>query len=231
VISAVADANPNTVVVLNTGDAVTMPWLSKVKGVVEAWYAGQDDGRNIAAVLFGDVNPSGKLPVSFPRSLNQVPANNPQRWPGVDGRVHYSEGLLMGYRWYTTKNIQPLFPFGYGLSYTQFRFSGLHVARSTGSSVAVSVNVTNTGKRAGADVAQVYVHDPRSTAEPVRQLRAFARVTLQPGQTRTVRLTLNRDAFAWWRTAVRNWTVSHGTYGILVGDSSANLPLRQQITM
>ena len=120
-ISAVAAANPDTVVVLNTGSAVTMPWLSQVKGVIEAWYPGQDDGDEIAAVLFGDVNPSGKLPVTFPRSLAQVPASTPAQWPGVDGTVQYSEGLLVGYRWYSTKHITPLFPFGYGLSYTTLR--------------------------------------------------------------------------------------------------------------
>jgi beta-glucosidase len=230
-ISAVARANPNIVVVLNTGSGVTMPWLSRVRSVVEAWYPGQDDGRNIAAVLFGDVNPSGKLPVTFPRSLNQVPANSATRWPGVNGRVQYTEGLLVGYRWYTTKNIQPLFPFGYGLTYSAFRFSGLHVASSSGSSKAVSVTVTNTGTRAGADVVQVYVHDPSSTGEPARQLRAFARVNVRPGQTRTVRFTLGRDAFAWWRPATRSWSVSPGTYTILAGDSSANLPLSQQVSM
>ena len=126
-ISAVAAANPNTVVVLNTGSAVTMPWLDQVKGVIEAWYPGQDDGDEIAAVLFGDVNPSGKLPVTFPQSLAQVPASTAAQWPGTNGTVQYSEGILVGYRWYTTKHITPLFPFGSGLSYTTFAFSHLDV--------------------------------------------------------------------------------------------------------
>jgi beta-glucosidase len=230
-ISAVADANPNSVVVLNTGAAVTMPWLSQVDAVVEAWYPGQDDGTDIAAVLFGDVNPSGKLPVTFPRSLSQVPANTQRQWPGVDGRVYYSEGLLVGYRWYTTKNIEPMFPFGYGLSYTTFRFSDLRVSKTSATTVTVSLKVTNTGSRTGADVAQVYVRDPRSTGEPTEQLRAFARVDLRPGQTRSVRLTLGGDAFAWWRPQTRDWTVTPGTYTVSVGDSSTSLALSQQVAL
>jgi beta-glucosidase len=219
------------VVVLNTGSGVTMPWLARVEGVVEAWYPGQDDGRNIASVLFGDVNPSGKLPVTFPQSLAQVPANGTRQWPGVDGRVHYSEGLLVGYRWYTTKNIEPMFPFGYGLSYTTFEFADLHVSKRSATTATVSVKVTNTGTRAGADVAQVYVRDPRSTGEPTEQLRAFARVELQPGQTKTARFTLDRSAFAWWRTATRSWTVTPGSYTISVGDSSTSLPLSQRVAI
>jgi beta-glucosidase len=221
-ISTVAAANPDTVVVLNTGSAVTMPWLDQVKGVIEAWYPGQDDGNEIAAVLFGDVNPSGKLPVTFPVSLAQVPAATAAQWPGVNGHVQYSEGVLVGYRWYTTKKIEPLFPFGAGLSYTTFAFSHLTV-RSTGAGrVTVAADVTNTGRRAGADVAQVYVGDPASTGEPAEQLKGFQRVTLQPGQTSRVTFTLDRNAFAWWNG---QWTVTPGSYGVMIGDSSANLPL------
>jgi beta-glucosidase len=209
-ISAVAAANPNTVVVLNTGSAVTMPWLSQVKGVIEAWYPGQDDGTEIAAVLFGDVNPSGKLPVTFPVSLAQVPASTAAQWPGTDGTVQYSEGMLVGYRWYTTKGITPLFPFGFGLSCTTFAFSDL-TARSAGDGRAVSADVTNTGRRAGADVAQLYVGDPASTGEPAEQLKGFQRVTLQPGQTTRVSFTLDQSAFAWWNNG---WTVTPGRYAL-----------------
>jgi beta-glucosidase len=221
-ISAVAAANPDTVVVLNTGSAVTMPWLSQVKGVVEAWYPGQDDGNEIAAVLFGDVNPSGKLPVTFPASLAQVPASTAAQWPGAGGTAQYSEGVLVGYRWYTTKGITPLFPFGAGLSYTTFAFSHLTVSRGLSGRMVVSANVTNTGQRAGSDVAQLYVGDPASTGEPAEQLKGFQRVTLKPGQTASVRFTLDRSAFAWWNG---QWTVSPGSYALMVGDSSANLPL------
>jgi beta-glucosidase len=228
-ISAVAAANPDTVVVINSGSAVTMPWLSKVKGVVEAWYPGQDDGDEIAAVLFGDVNPSGKLPVTFPRSLAQVPASTRQQWPGTGGKVHYSEGVLVGYRWYTTRHIRPLFPFGYGLSYTTFAFSHLAVRRDHHGRLIVRATVTNTGSRAGADVAQLYVADPAATGEPAEQLKGFQRVTLAPGRTRRVTFVLDRSAFAWWNPRTSGWTVSPGDYGIMVGDSSASLPLTTRV--
>jgi beta-glucosidase len=224
-ISAVAQANPDTVVVLNTGDAVTMPWINQVKGVIEAWYPGQDDGSDIAAVLFGDVNPSGKLPVTFPQSLAQVPAGTPAQWPGVNGDVHYSEGLLVGYRWYATRHLTPLFPFGYGLSYTRFAYSHLTARPGRGGTVTVTADVTNTGSRAGTDVAQLYVGDPAATGEPAEQLKGYQRVTLQPGQTRRVSFTLGQRAFAWWNEQASRWTVSPGRYALMVGDSSASLPL------
>ncbi|MGH3207734.1 MAG: glycoside hydrolase family 3 C-terminal domain-containing protein, partial [Trebonia sp.] len=196
-ISAVAAANADTVVVLNTGSAVTMPWLNGVKGVIEAWYPGQNDGNAIAAVLFGDVNPSGKLPVTFPQSLAQVPASTAAQWPGTDGQVQYSEGVLVGYRWYATKQIAPLFPFGYGLSYTSFAYSHLAVRPGRGG-YQVSADVTNTGQRAGADVAQLYVGDPASTGEPAEQLKGYQRVTLRPGQTTRVSFTVTSNDLAWW---------------------------------
>jgi beta-glucosidase len=230
-ISAVAAANPDTVVVINSGSAVTMPWLSKVKGVVEAWYPGQDDGDEIAAVLFGDVNPSGKLPVTFPRSLAQVPASTKRQWPGVGGKVHYSEGVLVGYRWYTSRHITPLFPFGYGLSYTSFAFSHLAVRRGHHGQLVVRATVTNTGSRAGADVAQLYVADPAAAGEPAEQLKGFQRVSLRPGQTWRVTFRLSRSAFAWWNPKTSGWTVTPGRYRLMVGDSSASLPLTAHVTM
>ena len=130
-IEAVAAANPNTIVVLNTGGPVLMPWLSSVKGVIEDWYPGQDDGTAIAAVLFGDIDPSGHLPETFPTSLSSIPTASPSQFPGVAGKVDYSEGLDVGYRWYDAKNVTPLFPFGYGLSYTSFAFSDLKVTPSS----------------------------------------------------------------------------------------------------
>ena len=224
-ISAVAAANPNTVVVLNTGSAVTMPWLNQVKGVVEAWYPGQNDGNEIAAVLFGDVNPSGKLPVTFPQSIAQVPDSTAAQWPGTGGQVQYSEGDLVGYRWYTTKAITPLFPFGYGLSYTSFGYSHL-VVRHDRDGYQVSADVTNTGQRAGADVAQLYVGDPAATGEPAEQLKRFQRVTLRPGQTTRVSFTVSRNDLAWWNG---HWEVTPGSYALMVGDSSANLPLTAHV--
>ncbi len=230
-ISAVAAANPDTVVVLNSGSAVTMPWLAKVKGVVEAWYPGQDDGDEIAAVLFGDVNPSGKLPVTFPKSLAQVPASTKRQWPGVGGKVHYSEGVLVGYRWYSTRHLTPMFPFGYGLSYTTFAFGHLTVRPGRHGELVVRASVTNTGARPGADVAQLYVGDPAPTGEPAEQLKGYQRVELRPGQTRRVSFVLDRGAFAWWNPKTSGWTVSPGAYRLMVGDSSASLPLTAHITV
>jgi beta-glucosidase len=228
-ISAVAAANPNTIVVLNTGSAVTMPWLSQVKGVLEAWYPGQEDGSAIAAVLFGDVNPSGHLPVTFPKSLADVPASTPAQWPGVNGQVQYSEGVDVGYRWYAAKDIAPLFPFGYGLSYTQFTYSGIRVTPgpiTARGQVTVSADVTNTGKRAGADVAQLYVSDPAATGEPPQQLKGFDKVSLKPGQTKRVSFRLPAaQAFSYWDSDVNAFAVADGAYKLSIGDSSASLPL------
>jgi beta-glucosidase len=224
-VQQVAAANPNTIVVLNTGSAVTMPWLGQVKGVVEEWYAGQEVGNSLAALLFGDVNPSGKLPVTFPASLNDVPAHTTAQWPG-QGNVQYSEGLKVGYRWYDAQNIAPLFPFGFGLSYTSFSFSGLQVSGLDGSgNASVSATVTNTGSRAGAEIAQLYVGDPASTGEPAKQLKGFQRVDLQPGASAKVTFPVTAHDLAYWNTTGSNWTTAAGGYQIMVGDSSRNLPL------
>jgi beta-glucosidase len=222
-ISSVAAANPRTIVVLHTGSAVTMPWLNQVAGVLQGWYSGQEVGNALAAILFGDVNPSGKLPVTFPASLADVPAHTTAQWPGANSQVQYSEGLNVGYRWYDTKKITPLFPFGYGLSYTTFSFSDLQVGALGSGGSTVTATVTNTGNRAGAEVAQLYVGAPASTGEPVHQLKGFQRVELQPGQSQTVRFTVTAHDLAHW--ADSGWTTTPGTYQILVGDSSRNLPL------
>ena len=228
-IRAVAAVNPRTIVVLNTGSAVTMPWLDSVAAVLEAWYPGQEDGNAIAAVLFGDVNPSGKLPVTFPRRLADVPAASAAQWPGVNGEVQYSEGLQVGYRWYAAKGIAPLFPFGFGLSYTTFRLANLRVSHGSGRLLRVSADITNTGRRAGADVVQLYVGDPAADSEPPVQLKAFERVELAAGRTRRVTFDLGPRAFAHWDDAAAGWVVSPGTYRISVGTSSADLPLHSEV--
>lgn len=237
-IEAVATANPNTIVVLNTGGPVLMPWLSQVKGVIEAWYPGQQDGDAIASVLFGDTDPSGKLPVTFPASESQPLSADPARWPGIGGKVQYSEGLDIGYRWYDANNLTPLFPFGYGLSYTRFAFSQLRVSPVSARGIdpngapnrvvaTVRATVTNTGSHAGAEVAELYLGDPASSAEPVRQLRGFQRVELAPGQSRIVTVPLTARDLAYWDTAGNDWTVAPGSYQVYLGDSSAlaGLPL------
>ncbi|SEG86203.1 beta-glucosidase [Actinacidiphila yanglinensis] len=225
-ISAVAAANPNTVVVLNTGSAVTMPWLNSVKGVLEAWYPGQNDGTAIASLLFGDTNPSGHLPVTFPASLSQVPAHTTAQWPGTNGQVQYSEGVDVGYRYYDANNLTPLFPFGFGLSYTSFSFSNLHVGTlAAGGTATVTATVTNTGSRAGADVAQLYVGQPAGNGEPPRQLQGFARVSLQPGASQTVSFPVGQQNLRSYSASGDAWTTATGAYGISVGDSDGNLPL------
>jgi beta-glucosidase len=251
-VQAVAAANPHTIVVVKSGNPVLMPWLSQVPAVVEAWYPGEEDGDAVAAVLFGKVNPSGKLPVTFPVSESQTPTSSPSQYPGTNGQVNYSEGLGVGYRGYDAENITPMFPFGYGLSYTTFAFSRLKVdpplvrnavsgpgASSCGCNGqgtrlgTVSATVTNTGKVAGAEVAQLYLGDPAVAGEPPRQLEGFAKVYLKPGQSTRVTFPLTGHDLSYWDDAANGWVVPDGTFGVYVGDSSApaNLPLRGSLTV
>lgn len=229
-VSAVVKANPNTIVVLQNGGPLAMPWLSSVKGVVENWYPGQVDGDAITSLLFGDANFSGKLPITFPKKVGDGPLRTPEQFPGVKGadgisRSTYSEKLLIGYRWYQAKDIEPLFPFGYGQSYTTFSFSDLTVTPSA-DGATVNVRVTNTGARAGAEVAQVYVEFPAAAGEPPLQLKGFDKVSLQPGQSETVAIHLDDQAFSVWNDG---WSIKPGCYGVHVGSSSADLPLTESI--
>ncbi len=225
-ITSVAAANANTIVVLNTGSAITMPWLSSVKGVLEAWYPGQEDGTAIASVLYGNSDPSGHLTVTFPTSLSQVPASTTAEFPGTGGNVQYSEGIDVGYRWYDSKSQTPLFPFGYGLSYTTFSFSNLQVGSlPAGGAATVTATVTNTGSRSGADIAQLYVDDPAASGQPPLQLEGFQRVNLAAGASTTVTFNLTQQNLQYWNSSSNAWATSTGNYGIDVGDSSASLPL------
>jgi beta-glucosidase len=232
-VSAVARANPHTVVVVDAGAPVAMPWLSKVAAVVDAWYPGESNGTALASVLYGTTDPGGHLPVTFPQSLAQVPAHTARQFPGVNGKVHYSEGLDVGYRWYDAKNLTPMFPFGYGLSYTKFAYSHLRIlppgpGHQHGGPVRVAVRVTNTGKVAGSDVAQLYLDDPPAAGEPPRQLKGFERVELQPGQSTWVSFSLDQHDLSYWNNAANAWVEPHGQFRVYVGDSSAlaNLPVQ-----
>jgi beta-glucosidase len=246
-ISAVAAVNPHTVVVVDAGAPVAMPWLRQAGAVLDAWYPGESNGTALAAVLFGQVDPGGHLPVTFPKSLSQVPASSPSQFPGVNGLVNYSEGIDVGYRYYDANNETPMFPFGYGLSYTKFKFSKLKVTpasvqnsssgpgatscRCNGQSshqATISATVTNTGKVAGSEVAQLYLGDPRVAGEPPRQLKGFDKVDLQPGQSKTVSFKLNGHDLSYWDDAANGWVVPDGWFHVYVGDSSAldNLPLQ-----
>ncbi|HEY1566776.1 MAG TPA: glycoside hydrolase family 3 C-terminal domain-containing protein [Solirubrobacteraceae bacterium] len=251
-ISSVAAANPHTVVVVDAGAPVAMPWLNQVGSVLYAWYPGESNGTALASVLFGNTDPSGHLPVTFPQSLGQVPASTPQQFPGVNGQVDYSEGIDVGYRHYDAAGQTPLFPFGFGLSYTSFEFSHLKVTpgsvQNTSSNpgttacgcngqstheVTVSATVTNTGKVAGADVAQLYLGDPAAAGEPPRQLKGFDRVQLAPGASQTVQFTLTGHDLSHWDDAANGWVVPDGRFGVFVGDSSSlsNLPLRDDFSV
>jgi beta-glucosidase len=240
-VAAVADANPRTVVVIKTGSALLMPWVAKVSALVEAWYPGEEDGNVVAAILFGDYNPSGKLPITFPKSLADVPAHTPEQYPGVGPPkqtvARYSEGVLVGYRWYDAQNIEPLYPFGYGLSYTTFDYRNLNLSAKSLSAAApgltVDFDIANMGKRAGAEVAQVYVGfpSPPNVPQPPRQLKGFARVNVDPGQTAHARVTLDARAFSYWDATTHGWKVAPGDYRIFVGASSRDIRLKDDITV
>ncbi len=230
-IEAVAEANPNTVVVLYNGSPVEMPWIGKVKAVLEAYLGGQAVGEATVRVLFGDVNPSGHLPESFPIQLEDNPSF--LFYGGEGNRTEYREGIFVGYRYYDKKKMEVLFPFGYGLSYTTFAFSNLRLSADRikdTDTLTVTATVTNTGKRAGKTVAQLYVGDPVSTPiRPVRELKGFSKVTLQPGESREVTFTLDKRSFAYWNETIHDWHVETGEFVIEVGDSSRDLPLRASV--
>jgi beta-glucosidase len=233
-IAAVAKANPKTIVVLKSGSAILMPWLNDVSAVLEAWYPGEEDGNSVADVLVGKVNPSGKLPLTFPRSVSDTLAANPDQYPGAGGAVHYSEGLDVGYRAYAAHSTKPLFPFGYGLSYTQFSFDGLKVSQQPGSANAiVNFRVTNTGKHAGAEVAQLYLGFPPIAEgnEPPLQLKGFRKIMLNPGESKPVELKLDARSFSYWSEKTHAWQIVTGTFQIMAGDSSANTPLKTTLTI
>ena len=216
-----------------------MPWAGRVAGIIEAWYPGQEDGNAIAAVLYGDFDPSGKLSLTFPRTATSVPTASQDQWPGVGGRSNYSERLNVGYRWYDATQTDPLFPFGFGLSYTSFQLHHLAISGSApgvasgaiARGVRVTLDVTNTGKREGAEVVQVYVGQPAENREPPHQLRGFAKVELAPGETKAVDIQLNERSFSIFDLSRHRWIVPAGTYEIFAGTSSRDLPLRCSITI
>ena len=230
-IEAVAEANPNTVVVLHNGAPVEMPWAGSVRGIVEAYLAGQAGGEAVVRILFGDANPSGHLAESFPLRLQDNPS---YLWFGGEGnRTEYREGVFVGYRYYDKKEMPVLFPFGYGLSYTTFAFSDLRLSapeiRDT-DTLQVSVRIRNTGRRTGKAVAQLYVSAPESEAiRPVRELKGFEKTELAPGEEKEVSFTLDKRAFAWWNTEIGDWYAETGTYRIEIGSSSRDILLSEDV--
>lgn len=231
---AVADANPNLVVVLSNGSVVTLaPWQDRARAVLETWLLGQAGGGAVADLLLGAATPSGKLAETIPVRYEDNPTVG--NFPGDFGRVHYGEGLLIGYRWYDAHRLPVAYPFGHGLSYTTFAYGDLEVSvREEGDelSVEVTVTVTNTGDRAGTETVQLYVTDPEATVyRPEQELRAFGRVTLEPGQSAPVTLTLGRRAFAFWHESVDRWVVEGGAFGLRVGASSRDIRLETTVEL
>jgi len=233
-IAAVEKANPHTIVVLNTGNPVTMTrWIDSTPALLDMWFDGQEGGNALASILFGDASPSGKLPVSMPKKFEDSPAA--KNYPGQNLEVNYAEGIYVGYRYYDTKNVEPQFPFGFGLSYTTFDYANLQVKPGKVSGdqpVEVSLRVRNTGKRAGAEVVQLYVHDGHSKIDrPAHELKGFSRVELKPGEMRTVQMKLDRSAFSYWNPKTKEWMAEPGTFEIQVGSSSRDIRLHAPVEL
>jgi beta-glucosidase len=239
-IAQVAAANPRTIVVLETGSAVTMPWLGKVSGVLEAWFAGSDGANAVANVLFGEVNPGAKLPMTFPMSEADLP--HPQVTPAPAGSpkghgphpeftfaVKYDEGLKVGYKWYDAENKAVLFPFGFGLSYTTYRYADLRV--TTGKDSTVTFTVKNTGKRAGTEIAEVYAALPADAGEPPKRLVGWSKVRLNAGESREVTVNVERRYLSIYDVAANGWKLVPGSYTFMVGGSSKDLPLVQKVAL
>lgn len=236
-VEEVAAVNPNTVVVLNTSQPVALPWVDKVKGVVEMWWPGDEGGWSTANVLLGKVSPAGRLPVTWAKALTDYAATDPahpeRSKKGVDGKTTYSEGVNVGYRWFDKQGLEPLFPFGYGLSYTTFEYSGLKTARAEDGGVDVTVQIRNTGSVDSDEVAQVYLGAPATAPEgvqfPVRALVAFDRVHVPAGQTRTVTAHVPIRQLQYWSTKEQKWVTATGARTLSAGGSSRSLPLHAEI--
>lgn len=238
-VTAVSAANPRTIVVLETGTAVTMPWIDKVSGVLEAWYAGSRGADAVANILFGDVNPGGKLPMTFPLSVDDLPRTTVSRPPKREARggevlqkatfdVHYDEGLKVGYKWYDAENKRVLFPFGYGLSYTTYNYSNLKI--SPGEETKVTFSVQNKGAHAGEEIAQLYVSLP-DAGEPPKRLVGWSKVHLNPGEAKEVSITVPTRYLSIYDTASSNWKLLPGSYTFMAGGSSQDLPLSGKVNL
>jgi beta-glucosidase len=229
-VQAITRANKKTIVVINSGGAANFSdWEGEVGAILEAWYTGQESGQAMSDIIFGLVNPSGKLPASFERLWGDSHAD--ANYPGADGKVFYKEGIFTGYRQFDHEGVKPLYPFGFGLSYTTFAYSGIH-AEKQGANVRVDFSIRNTGARAGAEIAEVYVQDVNPKVErPIKELKGFARVNLQPGATQLLHVDLDRSAFSFYDVSTHSWQVNPGEFRILVGSSSADIRLTAPVTI
>ncbi|MDQ6743950.1 MAG: glycoside hydrolase family 3 C-terminal domain-containing protein [Candidatus Dormibacteraeota bacterium] len=226
-VSAIAAVNASTVVVLNTASSVTMPWVDDVAAVLDMWYPGQEGAEATSRLLFGDANPSGKLTQTFPAAESRTPvAGDPRRYPGVDGEQEYSEGIYVGYRWYQKEDVRPLFPFGHGLSYTSFEYTGLRIT-SSGREVTATFTLSNTGSRVGGEVVQLYVGPSPDLDVPqaVASLAGYEKVRLDPGESRDVQITIDDRRFRCWDNDSNGWVLGTGVREVWVGSSSDDLRL------
>ncbi len=236
-IQTVVAANPRTIVVLTTGGPALMPWLEQVPAVLESWYGGQEQGNALSDVLFGTVTPSGKLPITFPQSDHTTPVSSPEQYAGRGSLVaHYSEGLAVGYRGYDQRGIEPLFPFGYGLSYTSFAYADLQVEPEVADGIRpieVTFTLANSGEYPGAEIAQVYLGFPASTGEPPKRLVGWAKVELEPGERKKISVTLDPSAasrpLSYWNVATDGWEIANGEYRVYVGASSRDIHLEGRL--
>jgi beta-glucosidase len=218
------------VVLVQTGSAVVMPWVERAAAVLQLWYPGQEGGEAAAAVLLGEANPAGRLPVTFPRAEADAPTAPPERYPGRDGRASYDEGIFMGYRWYDARNIEVLFPFGHGLSYTTFVYDGLDV-KPSGEGLDVTFRVRNMGRVSGDEVPQVYLGPPGNPAVPMapKQLVGFERITLAPGERREVAIHVDGRQLSYWSVDAAGWVRAAGERTIYVGASSRDIRLQAPV--
>ena len=229
-IEEVLRVNPNTLVVLNTGSPVKMPWADKAEAIMQTWFAGQEFGNALVDIITGEINPSGRLPTSFPKNIEDTPAFN--SYPGKDLQMHYDEKLLVGYRWYDKKNIKTLFPFGHGLSYTNFEYSDLEVDVHPKNMVSCKFSVRNTGQVAGIETAQCYVSFKTiDDSEPEKTLQGFSKIALNPNDESSIEINLNSRNFSSWNVAKRSWEVRAGSYEILIGSSAENILLQTTINL
>jgi len=234
-IKAVTNLNPNTIVVLNAGGSVaTADWIGSVPVLLHAYYPGQEGGTALAEIIFGETNPSGKLPFSWEQrwedcaAFGNYPISKEQK-----GDNSYKEGVLLGYRWFDTKGVKPLFPFGYGLSYTTFAYGDLKITpNENNDGLTVSATIKNTGNREGEEVAQVYIEPPQNkTLRPVRELKGFAKIRLQPGESKTLNIEIPHESLAYWNPKTKAWMVTPGKYLVEVGGSSRWLPLHAKFKL
>jgi beta-glucosidase len=230
-VAAVQKANPNNIVVIYSGSGTDMTtWGDQAKGIIQAWYPGMEGGTALAKIIFGQTNPSGKLPVTFAKKLMDVPAHSLGEYPGKDGVVHYNEGIMVGYRYHDTRKVAPRFAFGHGLSYTTFAFENLTVQKGE-NEATVKLTVKNTGSVAGAEVVQIYVKDDASSVErPDKELKAFSKVFLQPGESKEVTLTLKKDAFQYYDEGKKDWTLEAGKFTILAGNAADDIKLTGEVS-